>query len=26
VGKGIALEEQVDIFGGFYRVMRFRVT
>lgn len=26
VGKGVELEEQVDIFGGFYRVMRFRVT
>ncbi len=25
-GKGVELEEQVDIFGGFYRVMRFRVT
>ena len=25
VGKGIELEEQVDIFGGFYRVMRYRV-
>lgn len=25
-GKGVELEEQVDIFGGFYRVMRYRVT
>ncbi len=25
-GKGVELEEHVDIFGGFYRVMRFRVT
>lgn len=24
-GKRIELEEQVDIFGGFYRVMRYRV-
>lgn len=26
VGKGVELDEQVDIFGGFYRVMRYRVT
>lgn len=26
MGKEITLEEQVDIFGGFYRVMRFRVA
>lgn len=25
-GKKIELEEQVDIFGGFYRVMRYRVS
>lgn len=25
VGKTIAVEEQVDIFGGFYRVLSFRV-
>jgi ubiquinone/menaquinone biosynthesis C-methylase UbiE len=25
VGRSIVLEEQVDIFGGFYRVMRYRV-
>lgn len=25
-GKRVALEEQVDIFGGFYRVMRYRVN
>lgn len=25
-GKRIELEEQVDIFGGFYRVMRYRLS
>lgn len=25
VGKKVELEEQIDIFGGFYRVLRFRV-
>ena len=24
--RGIALEEHVDVFGGFYRVMRYRVS
>ncbi len=26
VGKGVVLEEEVKIFGGFYRTLRFRVT
>ena len=26
LGRSIALEEHVDIFGGFYRVMRYRVS